>query len=462
VSPQSIHTYLDEHTLPLPFCPGCGHHTVLQSLDRALVSLQWDPKSVVIVTDIGCVGLSDRHFVTNAFHGLHGRSITYATGIKLANPELHVIVLIGDGGCGIGGNHLLNAARRNVGICVLVANNFNFGMTGGQHSVLTPLGAVTSTTRLGNPERPLDLCATVGVSGAGFVARCTVFDAGLPELFARALQHDGFALVDIWELCTAYYSPNNRFSKGDMMELLEYGGWATGILVENDRPEYARAYRLRSRTLARDEGEGEAPEAGSTRYAGQPLVPRFRASIPNRLKVVIAGAAGGRVRSTGHLLGRGAVLSGLYATQRDDYPVTVMTGHSVCEVVLDTLPIGYTGIARPDVLILVAEEGRTKAAPLLAAMTAEDRAYVAQDLLPIETEAQVIPLDFKGLDPQQASGVRATRRNRAILSLGAVLRRERWYPYAALEAAVRETQRAEIAASNLETLAASGSILAHA
>jgi 2-oxoglutarate ferredoxin oxidoreductase subunit beta len=147
------------------------------------------------------------------------------------------------------------------------------------------------------------------------------------------------------------------------------------------------------------------------------------------------------------------VLSGLYATQRDDYPVTVMTGHSVCEVILDAVPIGYTGITRPDALILVAEEGRAKAMTRLAAMTAEDRAYVASDLLPVETDAQVIPLDFSGLD------FRVRRQNRAMLALGAVLRREGWYPFEALEGAVRETQRKEIAALNLAALEASAGLL---
>ena len=101
---------------------------------------------MVIVSDIGCAGLSDQYFSTSAFHGLHGRSITYATGIKLARPELTVIVIMGDGGTGIGGAHLINAARRNVGITVLVFNNLNFGMTGGQHSTTTPEGAITATT----------------------------------------------------------------------------------------------------------------------------------------------------------------------------------------------------------------------------------------------------------------------------------------------------------------------------
>jgi pyruvate/2-oxoacid:ferredoxin oxidoreductase beta subunit/Pyruvate/2-oxoacid:ferredoxin oxidoreductase gamma subunit len=444
---QGVDTYLDAEMLPLPFCPGCGHRAILQALDRALVRQQWEPRSVVIVTDIGCVGLSDRYFVTNAFHGLHGRSITYATGIKLANPDLHVIVLIGDGGCGIGGNHLINAARRNIGLCVLVANNFNFGMTGGQHSVLTPNQAITSTTRAGNPEQPLDLCATVNVCGAGFVARSTTFDPQLDALIGESLRHDGFALLDIWELCTAYYAPNNKFGKKEMLDLLEYGGWETGILARNDRPEYARAYH---RQVARKPGQIAR---------GQPLEARFSTALDRRLKVVIAGAAGGKVRSAGHLLGRGAVLSGLFATQRDDYPVTVMTGHSVCEVILDREPVGYTGITRPDVLVWVAEEGRAKALPRLAAMTAQDRAYIARDLLPEKdsnapkTAAQVIPLDFGALK------YRVRRQNRAILALGAVLRKEGWYPLEALLAAARETQREEIAALSLEALDASAGLI---
>ena len=261
-------------------------------------------------------------------------------------------------------------------------------------------------------------------------------------MIASALQHDGFALIDIWELCTAYFSPNNQFGKSDMMELLEYGGWATGVLAENDRPEYARA-------VQQQVTKEEAKELD----AGHPLVPRFHADLPRRLQVLIAGAAGGKVRSTGHLLGRGAVLSGLYATQRDDYPVTVMTGHSACEVILDTEPIGYTGIARPDVLVLIAEEGRAKAAPRLAAMMPEDRAYVAQDLLPVETHARVIPLPFADLD------FRVRKSNRAILALGAVLRREGWYPSEALVDAVRTTQRPEIADTNLAALDASIQLL---
>ncbi len=188
---EPLCTYRNER--PYPFCPGCGHGLVLNELNKALVKLALDPKRTVIVTDIGCQGLGDQYFITNAFHGLHGRSLAYATGIKLADPGLHVIVMIGDGGTGIGGAHLLNAARRNIGLTVLVFNNFNFGMTGGEHSVTTPTGGLTPTTRAGNPEQPLDLCATVAANGASYVWRGTAFDRDLSDVIADAVRGEGFA-----------------------------------------------------------------------------------------------------------------------------------------------------------------------------------------------------------------------------------------------------------------------------
>ncbi len=245
-------TYRNEREYP--FCPGCGHGLILNQLNMALIRLELDPKRVVIVTDIGCQGLGDQYFVTNAFHGLHGRSIAYATGIKLADPDLKVIVLIGDGGTGIGGAHLLNASRRNIGLTVLVFNNFNFGMTGGEHSVTTPLGGITATTRAGNLERPLDLCATVAANGAGLAWRGTAFDKDLAEVIARAVRSECFALLDIWELCTAYYVPNNEFSRKSIEVTREALGMAAGVLHREERPEYARAVRSAGR---RCRGAGE-------------------------------------------------------------------------------------------------------------------------------------------------------------------------------------------------------------
>lgn len=426
-------TYRDPERKPYPFCPGCSHSLVLNHLDAALVRLQLDPRQVVIVTDIGCVGLSDQYFNTHAFHGLHGRSVTYATGIKLANPELKVIVLMGDGGCGIGGHHLINAARRNIGVTVIVFNNFNFGMTGGEHSVTTPHGARTATTGLGNLERPLDVCATVAVNGAGLVARKTAFDRDLPELLAEAIAFEGFALVDVWELCTAYFVPNNQFSRKALEATLEELGLPTGILHKEDRAEFSRAYRQASES-----------------QLGQPALPlrafnpgTYRSALTRRQHVVIAGAAGQRIRSSARVFGLGAALSGLHVTQRDDYPVTIMTGHSVSEVILSPDEVGYTGVRRPDLLLVLAPEGLGKVRHHLAAMTEEQVAYVTSDLLPVPTQARIVKLDLERMP------ARVTRRELGMAAVAAALQHSRLYPLDALRQAIREEQRPDVAEANL-------------
>ena len=238
VAPRS--TY--RSAAPYPFCPGCGHGPILDRLNEALVALGRDPRRVVLVSDIGCSGLSDQDFDTHAFHGLHGRSLTYAAGIKLARPELSVLVIMGDGGIGIGGAHLLAAARRNLDLTVLVFNNFNFGMTGGQHSGTTPAGAFTSTTPGGHLERPLDLCATTAAGGATWVYRGTSFDADLAQRIGEAIAHPGFALLDIWEPCTAYYAARHRLTavEGD-------DGEAHGSGERHARPAQSRKQRRHRR-----------------------------------------------------------------------------------------------------------------------------------------------------------------------------------------------------------------------
>jgi len=379
----AINTYIDEKTLPFPFCPGCGHATIVKALDEALVKLQIDPHKLVLVTDIGCQGLSDKFFVTNAFHGLHGRSLTYATGIKLANPDLHVIALIGDGGCGIGGHHLLNAARRNMGITVLVFNNFNFGMTGGEHSVTTPPDALTVTTPWGNLEQPLDICSTVAVNGAGFVARTTAFDKTLPDLIAEAIQYDGFSLVDIWELCTAYFGPANQFKKSSVEETLERLNFATGILQQRDRPEYSRTYRHMAREIS-----------GESSLSPTPIPTKYHSDLKTRQGWIIAGAAGQKIGAAASAFCRGAILSGLWASQHNDYPVTVKTGHSVAEIILSPDPILYTGITQPDVLLVPFPEGLAKERSRIARLKPTSALYIEQELVAIETPAQKITLDF--------------------------------------------------------------------
>ena len=373
----ALTTYRNERAYP--FCPGCGHARILDRLNEALVSLQRDPREVVIVSDIGCSGLSDQYFVTDALHGLHGRSITYATGVKLAQPDLDVVVILGDGGTGIGGAHLLAAARRNIGLTVLVLNNFNFGMTGGQHSATTPDGAITSTTPGGNIERPLDICATVGVNGAAYVCRSMSVDPDLSARIEEGIQCDGFALLDIWGPCTAHFALKNSASPRMLTETLDRLGFATGVLHRTIRPEYARAHRSAS----------SAPATTSARGIDGAAAPRLTAP----LRLVVAGSAGAKVRSAARLVSRAALHSGLRATQRDDYPVTVQTGHCVSSLVLSPEEIHFSGIDRPDVLVVLSAAGAAKSVRYLAAMGPGDRVFVVAGVTLAATQAQVETVD---------------------------------------------------------------------
>lgn len=432
-------TYRNE--TPYPFCPGCGHHAILDHLNRALVALAIDPRKLVLVSDIGCSGLSDQYFATSAFHGLHGRSITYATGIKLARPDLKVIVVMGDGGTGIGGAHLINAARRNIGLTVLVFNNFNFGMTGGQHSTTTPPGAVTSTTPGGNLERPLDICATVAANGAGYVWRGTNFDVDVPTRIADAVRADCFALLDIWELCTAYYVTGNRATKRTLALTMTSLGLKHGLIHRADHEEYATAYR-----------DASEPMVGKPLAGPRPNTPRFEAALDRPFRIVIAGSAGAKVRSTARLVAEASVLSGLHATQRDDYPITVKTGHSIAELVLSPRPIEYTGIVRPDALILLSDDGAAKVGRQLAAMTADDLVFALPELADVKTAARIVVID-----PDDAP-MRLLSSRIALYVVARALRHLGVLPPEALEAAatLRPSEHAE---ANAEVVRAAGRLV---
>ncbi len=435
-----ITTYRNLERARLPFCPGCSHALVLDHLNAALVQMQLDPRQTVIVTDIGCVGMSDQYFDVNAFHGLHGRAITYATGIKLAQPDLNVIVLMGDGGTGIGGAHLLNAARRNIGVTVIVFNNLNFGMTGGQHSVTTPHGGITATTRGGNLERPLDICGTVAVNGASFVYRGTAFDKDLPERIAEAIRTPGFALLDVWELCTAYYVPNNHYSKTGLLGTMQALGLHSGILQKLDQPELAHAYR---------EQFANAAEKNSVPQG----VPQTHTSeLGATTRIVLAGAAGGKVKSTASALALGAMRAGLWATQRDDYPVSVMTGYSVSEIVLSRREILYTGIEKPDLLAVITAEGLSQVPRQLRAMDESQTVYVVPELADqIETRARKLVFNL--------ARAAWNKQSLAVMATAAMIRHANLYPLDAFREAISAHQHADIVAENLKAIEASERIV---
>jgi 2-oxoglutarate ferredoxin oxidoreductase subunit beta len=219
-----LQSFLRKGMIPHIWCRGCGNGIILNCFVKALDELNIDLNKVVVVSGIGCIGRISGYTNTDSFHTTHGRSIAFATGVKLAKPELKVAVISGDGDLfAIGGNHFIHAARRNMDIQVICANNFNYGMTGGQHGPTTPLEALAPTTPYGNIEHPFNLVHLAAGSGAVYVARWTVFHVRrLIESVKKALQKEGFSFIEAVTPCTEIYGRYNKMGTAvDMMKWLK-------------------------------------------------------------------------------------------------------------------------------------------------------------------------------------------------------------------------------------------------
>jgi len=209
-----IKKFLRIEKLPHIWCPGCGHGIILQGFLRAISDLALDQNNVVVVSGIGCSSRAVGYIDFDTLHTAHGRAIPFATGIKMARPELTVAILAGDGDiAAIGGNHLIHAARRNIDLTVIIFNNFIYGMTGGQSSPLTPLNDCAATARYGTVDKPFDICSLAQASGATYVARSTTFHAlHLSKLIADGITHRGFSLIEVVTGCPTCYGKFNNIN----------------------------------------------------------------------------------------------------------------------------------------------------------------------------------------------------------------------------------------------------------
>ena len=264
--------YLREELLPTTFCPGCGCGTVLNTYAQAIEELQIDPKDIISVTGIGCSSwIPSPYFKADTLHTTHGRAIAFATGVKIMKPDAHVVVIAGDGDiAGIGANHLVHAARRNIGISVFLINNMIYGMTGGQVSPLTPIGDRTTTTPYGNPEYPFNIAEFVAAAGANYVSRWTTYHVfPLMEAIQKAMTKDGFSFVEILTQCHTSYGRRIGMRTGE--EFLKYFKENTintlkakdmtpeeigdkiliGKFVERDRKEFTQILREQNEELSR-------------------------------------------------------------------------------------------------------------------------------------------------------------------------------------------------------------------
>jgi 2-oxoglutarate/2-oxoacid ferredoxin oxidoreductase subunit beta len=259
-----VEDFIRSERMPHIWCPGCGIGTTVNCFTRALIDSKANLDKVAIVSGIGCTGRVAGYAQLDSFHTTHGRAIPFATGLKLANPELQVVVYSGDGDLfAIGGNHLIHAARRNVDIKVICVNNMIYAMTGGQTAPTTPEDATTSTAPYGTFEPSFNLVSLAEAAGATFVARWTTYHVKqLARSMGEMLSRKGFGFIEILTPCPTLYQRRNKL--GDGLETMKYyksaskikngastsevtlsktGEIVVGKFVDRERPDYYEMMR---------------------------------------------------------------------------------------------------------------------------------------------------------------------------------------------------------------------------
>ena len=254
-----IEPFLRMDRIPTIWCPGCGIGTSMNSFARAIVESKIDTKNLAIVSGIGCTGRVAGYVKLDSFHTTHGRALPFATGLKLANPKLNVVVYSGDGDLfAIGGNHLIHAARRNMDLKIVCVNNMVYAMTGGQTAPTTPPQSLTSTSPYGTWDPAFNLPQLVEAAGAVYVARWTTFHVrqlakSMREMFSKK----GFCFIEVLSPCPTLYQRRNKLGDGlDTMKsykalskirngaptsetaLMRGGEIVVGKFVDRERPSY--------------------------------------------------------------------------------------------------------------------------------------------------------------------------------------------------------------------------------
>jgi 2-oxoglutarate ferredoxin oxidoreductase subunit beta len=280
-----VEPFLRSDRMPHIWCPGCGIGTTVNCFAQALIESKIDLKTLALVSGIGCTGRVAGYVKLDSFHTTHGRAIPFATGLKLANPKLNVVVYSGDGDLSaIGGNHLIHAARRNIDLKVICVNNLIYAMTGGQTAPTTPGHAITSTSPYGTFEPAFNLPHLVEAAGAVYVARWTTYHVRqLARSIGEAFHKKGFSFIEVISPCPTLYQRRNKL--GDGLDTMKYykeksktkhgaptseigltmqGEIIVGKFVDRDRPDYSSLLKaqmhesLGERYVDYDEEQGYA------------------------------------------------------------------------------------------------------------------------------------------------------------------------------------------------------------
>ena len=426
----SLNTYLNKGR-PLVYCPGCTHENITKALDKTFIKLNLEADKTVIVTDIGCSGLFDTFFNVHALHGIHGRALTYASGLKLANPELNVIVTMGDGGLGIGGAHVLASCRRNIDITLIILNNFNFGMTGGQYSTTTPSNAVVGSEFLNQAEIPLDICSIAKSAGASYITRCSGLDSNLDQKIASAMEHKGFSIVETLGMCTGRYTKQNKLTPKVIDQTIEKLEQYSGAIQENQRPEYGELYKeLASKKTI-------FPEPVT-------MEKQFDFKDYQRQEVVILGSAGMRIVTAGDIVCYAGMNAGMNVSIKNDYNITVLRGQSVSEILIDPDKIGYTGIESPTIVLALSDEGVQRRQYIFASLKPDTFVLKEKSVSIPDTKADVVEIDFKKM--------KIKKQDWALASLGVLAKNSKAMNKQMLESALKARFNEKVYDIAMETI----------
>jgi Pyruvate/2-oxoacid:ferredoxin oxidoreductase gamma subunit len=243
-------------------------------------------------------------------------------------------------------------------------------------------------------------------------------------------------MLDVWELCSAYYMPKNDLRKKELFALVDRMGFGLGLQADKPRPEYSLRYRE------------SVMSAGSGPRERTVIEPEYESALKKQTGVIIAGSAGQKVKSASTLFAKGAIYSGLHATQKDDYPITVQTGHSVTEIIISPEKVEYTGIESADMFIVISEDGLNRVRAKIEALPATAKIYVEESLSLPKTEARVARYPFARI------GTQISKLSVAVGAIGAALADSEMFPTEALKSAIRASQKSTVAEVNLNALEA--------
>ena len=252
-----VDKYFREDHLPHIWCPGCGHGVLMRDVAQAVENLGLDQNKVVLVSGIGCSSRAAGYMDFNTMHTTHGRALAFATGIKMARPDLEVICIMGDGDASaIGGNHLIHAARRNINITAIIFNNNIYGMTGGQYSPTTPYGEKGTTAPYGNIDRSFDIPKVAEAAGATYTARGSAYDAVRTiKLIEEGIRHKGFSVIECASICPTYYGRKNK--KGSVVDMYR---WQKENSVTAEKAKTMTQEELKGKLVIGELSRSEFPE----------------------------------------------------------------------------------------------------------------------------------------------------------------------------------------------------------